>query len=1044
MMNNRDDYSGRCPQCGKELTVAAGQLACPACMMRLAMQPTPSEVAAPTLDVTQSVVLGVGSSDDIEFPDLVPDQAFGDYQIVGRLGHGGMGVVYEADHIPTSRRVALKVMGHSLEDRDSRARFLREGRLAASINHPNTVYVYGTDEIEGRPTISMELVRGGTLHQFVKANGPFQPKAAVDVILQVIDGMDAAYDAGILHRDIKPNNCFVDEDGHVKIGDFGLSITAVGRDLPAGSELAQTQTEITQVGTFLGTPAYASPEQLRGEPLDHRSDIYAIGVTMYYLVTGKVPFAADNMVQLLARVLDNAAPSLRDSGLETHTELDRVIAKCLKKAPGDRFASYDELRTALLPLSSRVPTPATLGSRTLAAVLDYLVLAIVLTPISLFLFSSQASVAQGEPFPGFSAVIASVFGISTQFFYFALSEWRYGKTLGKRLLGMQVVQAGGRPTLATAALRSLLFTIPPVLPGHIGRYALGDVLFSPVTSFGTFAVALLLGWAHYLILAGMFLTARARNGNAAIHDLITGTRVVEKMNIVIEKPRSDAGESFDRGSGTEKIGPYHVLQSLGRTDQGELLLGYDTTLLRRIWLHVRPSGASPLTSMQKNSSRPCVLRWLGGQAEPTQTWDAFEALSGWSIADEESKSLSWSTAKNVLRQLVDEFSASSQADDQTRSLSINQVWVTQTGQVKLLPFGMVDPSEGEKVRQPESSAELTTQLQSTDDSAWLSTLSNVASLFADRYRTTQSSSHAMSLSEAKLIGELQHASSLTSVTKTLSALLTKRPIRVSNRVAGMIAATLVLPMFTILSSVMMTVVVQQQEASMPEARELQEVLALTAQERGAGQPDKTLRLNALKTYAKANYEHLIHDDKVMLSVYGQILFAAHRTTLNEIDALPELSESEIESAEALVAEIRSSHDELPRLGNEFIGLGGGVFWATLTWLELIWVPSMVTGLLFRGGMILRLFGLAVVNKRGELASGLRVFIRMFATGSTPACVLILLWTWRGEVSALWPIETVQRFSAAGTVITVCLAIVIYRSRRRLFSDRFAGTYLVAR
>ncbi|WP_231615791.1 protein kinase domain-containing protein [Novipirellula artificiosorum] len=129
--------------------------------------------------------------------ELAPEQKFGTYRIVRRLGRGGMGVVYEADHLPTSRRVALKVMGHSLDDRDARARFLREGRLAASINHPNSVYVYGTEEIDGRPAISMELVRGGTLGQRVKVKGALAPKAAVDAILQIIDGLDAAYQAGV-------------------------------------------------------------------------------------------------------------------------------------------------------------------------------------------------------------------------------------------------------------------------------------------------------------------------------------------------------------------------------------------------------------------------------------------------------------------------------------------------------------------------------------------------------------------------------------------------------------------------------------------------------------------------------------------------------------------------------------------------------------------------------------------------------------------------------------------------------------------------------
>ena len=198
------------------------------------------------------MVIGAAAKHIVGGADLATGSRFGDYRILRRLGRGGMGVVYEAEHLPTSRQMALKVMAHSLEDRQARARFLREGRLAASINHPNSVYVYATEEIDGHPTISMELVDGATLQHEVKVNGPMRLRAAVDAILQVIDGLEAAYRVGVLHRDVKPNNCFVDSNGKVKIGDFGLSIATTGGDGSAFSQ--RTQTEITQVGSFLGTP----------------------------------------------------------------------------------------------------------------------------------------------------------------------------------------------------------------------------------------------------------------------------------------------------------------------------------------------------------------------------------------------------------------------------------------------------------------------------------------------------------------------------------------------------------------------------------------------------------------------------------------------------------------------------------------------------------------------------------------------------------------------------------------------------------------------
>ena len=156
---------------------------------------------------------------------------WGGYRIGRLLGRGGMGEVYEAEHVESGRRVALKVLRGRLQDADERARFLREGQLAASISHPHTVYIFGSEEIAGMPVISMELLPGGTLKDRVAAEGPLPPAEAVAAVLDIIGGLDAAQAAGILHRDIKPSNCFVDSDGSVKVGDFGLSISTLARDV---------------------------------------------------------------------------------------------------------------------------------------------------------------------------------------------------------------------------------------------------------------------------------------------------------------------------------------------------------------------------------------------------------------------------------------------------------------------------------------------------------------------------------------------------------------------------------------------------------------------------------------------------------------------------------------------------------------------------------------------------------------------------------------------------------------------------------------------
>jgi hypothetical protein len=154
---------------------------------------------------------------------------FGGYRLLGLLGCGGMGAVYEAEELATGRRVALKMLGQQLDSPEMRQRFLREGRLAAGVSHPNSLYVYGSAEIEGIPVITMEIAGGGTLKDRLKKSGPLPITDAVDAMIDVIAGLEAASAAGVLHRDIKPSNCFIGPDGAAKIGDFGLSVSTLAK-----------------------------------------------------------------------------------------------------------------------------------------------------------------------------------------------------------------------------------------------------------------------------------------------------------------------------------------------------------------------------------------------------------------------------------------------------------------------------------------------------------------------------------------------------------------------------------------------------------------------------------------------------------------------------------------------------------------------------------------------------------------------------------------------------------------------------------------------
>ena len=186
---------------------------------------------------------------------------------------------------------------------------------------------------------------------------------AVDAILDVISGLEAAFAGGVLHRDVKPSNCFVSPDGSVKVGDFGLSVSTLARD----------DSYVTATGVIMGTPAYASPEQLRGDDLDVRADIYSVGATLFTLLTGQAPFEGKNAVQVVANAVNQKPKPVSELREDVPPGLERVVARCLAKEPDGRYADYTALRNALLPFSSREPEPASMTVRVAAGWIDYLI-----------------------------------------------------------------------------------------------------------------------------------------------------------------------------------------------------------------------------------------------------------------------------------------------------------------------------------------------------------------------------------------------------------------------------------------------------------------------------------------------------------------------------------------------------------------------------------------------------------------------------------------------------------------------------------------------
>jgi serine/threonine-protein kinase len=268
----------------------------------------------------------------------------GRYQVVKRLGHGGMGAVYLGHHLVLDRHVAIKFLHKDLvQDEDTVRRFYREARAAAAIRHPSIIEVMdvGTSP-EGEPFLVMEYLEGESLGAMLARTGIIDISLAAEILDPAMDALAAAHDRGIVHRDLKPDNIFLVDLGRqstgVKLIDFGISKFTRSED----------KTNLTKVGTVLGTPAYMSPEQIRGsKEVDQRTDIYALGVILYEMLTRKLPFAGDNYMQVMDRVLTEEA--LPPSAMSTRVkpEIDAVVMRALAKHPEERFQKVDEMRAAL-------------------------------------------------------------------------------------------------------------------------------------------------------------------------------------------------------------------------------------------------------------------------------------------------------------------------------------------------------------------------------------------------------------------------------------------------------------------------------------------------------------------------------------------------------------------------------------------------------------------------------------------------------------------------------------------------------------------------
>lgn len=441
------------------------------------------------------------------------------FDIYEPIGSGGMGCVYRGRDRILGRVVAVKVLAEPMMRNPLLLeRFGREARLAAKVNHPNVAKVFGNGLWKGTPYIAMEFVPGRNFSQIIKDEGRLPISRAWDIIHQTAEALRAADRQGVVHRDIKPANLMVDHEGRVKVTDFGVS------------RHVTIDPGVTDAGTIVGTPAYMAPEQAMGKTVDCRSDIYALGMTLYQILSGRPPLKAASAVEMIALQLAETPPSLLNEVSDLTPEQEALLMKMIAKKPDDRYPNYDALLTDLdryAPGVDRLANPLKrLAAEALNWAAAYAFFSVVM--LAFFLFAHKIDFrleTYGKVTMGGIVLGVMLSMVATFIGTYIVCTARSGATSGKRFLGIRVIGIDGkRVGYARSTLRFVAaypFVIIWVLMVATGHFVQPNATWTPIFLYSPQVIQILLTMTSIVLLW-------RHSQRRTLHDLAAGTIVVRR------------------------------------------------------------------------------------------------------------------------------------------------------------------------------------------------------------------------------------------------------------------------------------------------------------------------------------------------------------------------------------------------------------------------------------------------------------------------------------------------------------------------------------